>query len=121
MKLSIQHADLYNPLQAVSRSIAAKPQLPVLANILLQTEQNYLKISATNLEVGIIKKIAAEILEEGEITIPAKVFTEIISSLAGEKISLESSADQLKIETSSFSGFILITVPFPFFFAGIGH
>lgn len=104
MKLFVLHSDIYAPLQAVSRSIAVKPQLPVLSNVLLQTEKDYLKVSATNLEIGVIKKIPAEILEEGEITIPAKVFAEIINSLAGEKICLESSADQLKISTENFSG-----------------
>ncbi len=106
MKVFILHSDLYSPLQAVARSIAQKPQLPVLVNVLLQTEKDYLKISATNLEIGVIKKIPAEVLEEGELTIPAKVFTEIINSLSGERITLESSGDQLKIETSHFSGIL---------------
>jgi DNA polymerase III subunit beta len=104
MKLFVLHTDIYGPLQAVSRSIAVKPQLPVLSNVLIQTEKDYLKISATNLEIGVIKKIRAEVLEEGEITIPAKIFAEIINSLSGERICLESSADQLKISTENFSG-----------------
>ncbi len=104
MKIFILQSDLLNPLQAVSRSISPKPQLPVLHNILLQTEKDYLKISATNLEVGVIKKVPAEILEEGELTVPAKIFSEIISSLSGERISLEVSGEQLKITTPTFSG-----------------
>ena len=104
MKVSILHSDLYGPLQAVSRSISARPQLPVLANVLLQAEKDSLIVSATNLEVGVIKKIPAEVLEEGTLTVPAKVFSEIIGSLSGEKINLQSSSDQLKISTANFSG-----------------
>ena len=104
MKLYILQSDLIGPLQSVSRSIALRPQLPVLNNILLQAEKDTLKISATNLEIGVIKQISAEIMEEGSLTVPAKIFTEIINSLSGERINLEVSADQLKISTTGFSG-----------------
>ncbi len=104
MKVTILHSDIYSPLQAVSRSIAAKPQLPVLNNVLLQADSGVLTISATNLEIGIIKKINAEVIEAGDITVPAKILTEIMSGLSGEKVSLESSLDQLKISTQNFSG-----------------
>lgn len=104
MKVTILHSDIYSPLQAVSRSIAAKPQLPVLNNVLLQADSGVLTISATNLEIGIIKKINADVIEAGDITVPAKILTEIMSGLSGEKVSLESSLDQLKISTQNFSG-----------------
>ncbi len=104
MKIYILQSDLIGPLQSVSRSIALRPQLPVLNNILLQTERDQLKISATNLEIGVIKQVTAEILEEGAITVPAKIFTEIINSLSGERINLDVSGDQLKISTAAFSG-----------------
>lgn len=102
MKISILAQDLLPALQAVSRSVGVKSSLPVLANILLQTENGKLKISATNLEIGVIKKINAQVIEEGEISIPAKTFLETISSLAGAKIELSASVDQLKISTPNF-------------------
>ncbi len=104
MKVIITHADIYGPLQSVSRSISAKPQLPVLNNVLIQADSGILTISATNLEIGIIKKMKAEVVEAGDITVPAKILTEIISSLSGEKITFESSLDQLRITTPNFSG-----------------
>jgi len=104
MKVAILHSDIYSPLQSVSRSIAAKPQLPVLNNVLLQADSGILTISATNLEIGIIKRIKADVIEAGDITVPAKILTEIISGLSGEKINIESSLDQLKISTQNFSG-----------------
>lgn len=80
--------------------------LPVLANLLLQTEGGKLKVSATNLEIGVIKRVNAEIIEEGEITLPARTLLELISSLGGEKITLESSGEQAKITTKNFNGVI---------------
>lgn len=105
MRVLILQQDLLGPLQAVSRSTGAK-NLPVLANILIQTENGKLKLSATNLEVGVIKKVNAEIEEEGEITVPGKTLLEIIASLPGTKVTLESSAEQLKVSSNNFSAVI---------------
>lgn len=102
MKISILQQDLLPVLQSVSRSIGAK-NLPVLANVLLQTKEGFLEISATNLEVGIIKRAKADILEDGEVTIPARTLLEIVSSLPTTKIELTSSVDQLKISTNNFN------------------
>lgn len=102
MKLTILQQDLISPLQAVARSCGIKSTLPVLANILLQTESGKLKLSATNLELGVIKKVNANISEDGEITVPSRTFLEIISSLTDAEISLESSNEQLKISSKNF-------------------
>jgi DNA polymerase III subunit beta len=104
MKITILQQDLLPALQAVARSVSTKNDLPVLANILLQTENGKLKLAATNLEIGVIKLINAKIDEEGDITIPAKNLLEIVASLTGEEITLESQAEQLKISTRKFSG-----------------
>lgn len=105
MKIRILQQDLYPSLQSVSRSIGSKPTLPVLANILLQTEEGKLKLAATNLEIGVIKKINANIEEEGEVTVPAKTLLDIISSLSDE-LTLESVGEQLKIASKSFNASI---------------
>jgi DNA polymerase III subunit beta len=105
MKISILQQDLLPILQSVSRSTSTK-NLPVLANILLQTENNKLKVSATNLEIGVVKSVSAEILEDGEITVPSRVLLEIVSSLPQSMLELESSGDQIKISTKNFNGTI---------------
>ncbi len=102
MKLTVLQQDLLPALQAVSRSVGVRSALPVLANILIQTESGKLKLSATNLELGVIKEINCQVIEEGEVSIPAKIFLEVITSLTGANIELEASLDQLKISTSSF-------------------
>ncbi len=101
MKLSLLQQDLLPVVSAVSRSVG-RTNLPVLANILIQTENGKLKLSATNLEIGVIKRVSAQVEEEGEVSVPAKTFLETISSLNAEKITLEASADQLKLTTSNF-------------------
>lgn len=103
MKIKINQQDLLPVLQSVSRSCGVRATLPVLANILLQTENGKLKLSATNLELGVIKVVSAEVLEDGDVTVPSRTFLEIISSLEPGEINLESSSDQLKISTKKFN------------------
>ncbi len=104
MKLTILQQDLLPALQAVSRSVGVRSTLPVLSNVLLQTENGKLKLSATNLEVGIIKRVNADIQKEGAITVPSRTFLDIISSLSGAKIDIDALENQLKITTKNFSG-----------------
>lgn len=103
MRLSILQQDFWPALSAVSRSCGVRSQLPVLGNILLQAQGEKLKLSATNLEIGVVKFVKAKIEEEGEVTIPAKTLCEIVSNLSGEEISLAASQDQIEITTPTFS------------------
>lgn len=110
MKLTILQQDLLPPLQAVSRSTGIRSTLPVLANILLQAGGGKLKLSATNLEVGVIKQFSAKTIEGGEISVPAKTLLEVISSLPQSEITLEASLDQLKISTPKFKATLNATL-----------
>jgi DNA polymerase III subunit beta len=104
MKIIILQQDLLPSLQAVARSVSTKNDLPVLANILFQTDSGKLKLAATNLEIGVIKLVNAKIEDEGDITVPAKNLLEIVASLTGEEITLEAQGEQLKISTKKFTG-----------------
>lgn len=102
MKLSILQENLAKGLAITSRSIASRAQLPVLSNILLTTDQGRLRLSATNLETGINYWLGAKIEKEGTISIPAKVFTEFISSLPAEKIDIETKENNLFVSCGSY-------------------
>jgi len=103
LRVKIQQSDLLPVLQSVSRSVGVKSTLPVLANILIQTQSGKLKLSATNLEIGVVERVNCEILEEGEITIPARTFLEIIQALPSEEIDIEATPEILKITAKNFS------------------
>ena len=106
MKFNILKQDFIAPLQSVSRSVGVKATLPVLSNILISAEGKKLKISATNLEIGIIKQIPAEVLEAGEITIPSRTLIEIVQALGDIKIEVESVGENLKITSGKFQATI---------------
>ncbi len=90
MKLEVLQEDLNQGLSIVSRFIASRPQLPVLANILFSGEKNNrLKLSATNLDIGIQYWLDAKVGRPGNLTIPAKEISEFVSYLSPGKLDLE--------------------------------
>jgi DNA polymerase III subunit beta len=89
MKLSCLQENLKRGLAIVSHAVAGKSTLPVLSNILLATDDGRLKLAATNLEIGITCWIGAKIDDEGAVTIPAKLLSDVVGGLPNDKITLE--------------------------------
>jgi len=89
MKLSCLQENLKRGLAIVGHAVAGKSTLPVLSNILLATDDGRLKLAATNLEIGITCWIGAKIEEDGAVTIPAKLLSDVVGGLPNDKISLQ--------------------------------
>lgn len=94
-------------LQATEKIIARNLNLPILNNILLKTEKGRLKISSTNLEIGINYWIGSKIKEEGEIAVPAKIITDFIQNIQDEKITLTTKKNTLLINSDHYRSQIL--------------
>ncbi len=88
MKSSVSQQQLAQGLGIVSRAVSPRSTLPVLANVLLATDEGQLRLSATNLELGISCWIGAQIQEEGSITVPARLLTDLISTLPNDTVQL---------------------------------
>lgn len=97
MRLSCLQENLCKALSIVGRITTTKGQLPALENILLTTDKERLKLSATNLETGISFWLGAKIEKQGTLLLPARAFSELVSSFPAEKITLEASDNILKI------------------------
>ncbi|MBE0690442.1 MAG: DNA polymerase III subunit beta, partial [Anaerolineae bacterium] len=80
MFVSVLQEQLARGLSIVSKAVDSRPTLPVLANVLLSTEDARLKLAATNLELTIVSYIGARVNQPGEITLPAKTFVELVSN-----------------------------------------
>src|SRR5215203_138067 len=89
MKVSCLQENLAKCLSIVSRAVAARSTLPVLGNILLATDNGRLRLSATNLELGITCWIGAKIEEDGSVTVPAKTFVDLVNTLPQDKVELD--------------------------------
>ncbi len=81
MKITCKQQDLSRGLSVVSHAVSSRSTLPILANILLSTDNGRLRLYATNLEIGINCWIDAEVHEEGTTTVPAKLITDLVNSL----------------------------------------
>jgi len=100
VNISVMQENLARGLGMVSRAVATRATLPVLANVLMRTEDGGLKLTATNLEIGITCWVPGKVEDPGEITVPARLLTDLVSSLPNDKIDLELSAKDRSLKVS---------------------
>lgn len=101
MIVSVLQEKLNKGLSAVVRVVPSKPSLPVLSNVLLEVIDGRLRLSGTDLNLGVRIWIGAKVKKEGAISIPAKVMSELVSSFPPETIELELEGDALRIACGS--------------------
>lgn len=99
MKLAVKQENLSKALGAVGRIATAKAGLPILANILVRTDNNKLIVAATNLEVAMIEVIGAQVENQGAIAVPARLLTDFVNNLP--HINIEIDADETKFNISA--------------------
>lgn len=98
MKVSVLQENLARGLSVVSRAVSPRSTLPVLANVLVATDEGRLRLSATNLELGITCWIGAKIEEEGSTTVPARTFTDLVATLPNDRVNM-----QLNVRTQTLN------------------
>jgi DNA polymerase-3 subunit beta len=107
MKLVCSQAELSASLQLVSRAVANRPTHPVLANVLLTADAGTGRLSLTgfDLSLGIQTSLPASVESSGAITLPARLFVEIVSRLASDSpITLSCEEGQEQVTLTSLSG-----------------
>ena len=102
MKISCTQEKLNKGLSIVSRVVGARTTLPVLSNIFLEARAGELKLSATDLEIGVSTTIGAKIDAEGAITAPARLISEFIATNDDESITLESKDTTLHLKSDRY-------------------
>jgi len=107
MKLICSQFELNSALQLVSRAVASRPTHPVLANVLLTADQGTGRLSLTgfDLNLGIQTSFSASVEKSGAITLPARLFGEIVAKLSSESpISLVFDGESEQIDITSKGG-----------------
>ena len=100
MRLSCLQENLKRGLGIVGRAVATRSTLPITQNVLLSTDRSMLKLSATNLEIGITTWVGAMVEEEGSITVPARLLSDFVDSLPAERIDLNVTQRPKAVELS---------------------
>ncbi|MBO82852.1 MAG: DNA polymerase III subunit beta [Actinobacteria bacterium] len=99
MEFSCLQDNLSKGLANVSRAVAQRAPLPITQNVLIETEDSKIKITATNLEIAISTWISGTVSETGSLTIPARMFTDFINSLpSGEQVEIKKIKDKASVE-----------------------
>ncbi|MFH1384330.1 MAG: DNA polymerase III subunit beta [Candidatus Omnitrophota bacterium] len=89
MKIKVKRENIVKGISIVIAAVNPRGTLPILSNILIETlNTNQIKLTGTDLEIGIINIMDAEVLEEGTITIPAKKFSDIVREAPKEEIEI---------------------------------
>lgn len=106
MKISCTQENLSRGINIVNRLVGSRVTLPVLNNILLKSENGRLKLSATDLEIGINTIIRAKVDRDGAITIPSRLLTEFVSNNKDKNIDLELKDDTLHLRSDHYNASI---------------
>lgn len=89
MLLTCSHEHLSKAVALVGRAVSSRAAMPILSNILLETKKDAVKLAATDLDHGIQTEIPATVKKGGAITLPARLFTEIVSNLPSAPVNLK--------------------------------
>jgi len=97
MRFTITRQNLHNSLAAVSASIPSKTTLPVLSNILFQTDDDGVWMSGTDLDVAVRMRVPAEVDETGSLTAPGRKLQEITRELPDQPVEVATRNDQIEL------------------------
>ena len=101
MKITVLAENLKRGLSIVNRGISTRPQLPILSGILIKANTEGLFLVSTDLEMSFWLRMGAKIIEEGELVMPAKLFTDLVLSLPAGPVEIVSEKQTLKILAGS--------------------
>ena len=102
MKFNAEKPALLDAIQRVQSVISVKSALPILSNVLVETQEDSIRLTATDLDVGISCVLPVTLQEAGSITIPAKRFSDIVRELPADAVSFMTKKNNLiTIETTS--------------------
>jgi len=102
MKVEILKENFKNGLNIIEKIVGKNLSLPILDNVLISTEDNFLSLSSTDLETAVKLWILTKIVKKGKVVVPAKFLSSFVSLLPNEKILLEEKNQGLYLECKSF-------------------
>lgn len=100
MKITIKREKLSGGLLMVGKLVKQRATLPVLSNILINTDKGRVRLAATDLESSVVTWVGAKVDEEGAVTIPAKTIIDYITNMTDETVELYSEGSDLNIKGS---------------------
>lgn len=93
MEILVRRGDLVKELQLVQGIVERKNSIPILSNVLVETGDGRLRVSATDLDVSLRGGCSAQVVRPGAVTLAAKKLYEVVRSLPESDVRIEVQAD----------------------------
>ena len=107
MKLVLLKNNLKSGLDTAGRAIGSNLNLPVLGSVLIRAEGSQIQVSATNLELAIVKNVFGKVIEGGAAVVPFNTISNIVNNIASERIHLEKTKQgNLELKTDNYTATI---------------
>ena len=111
MKLACEKKLFEDAVAAAARAINPRSPLPILSHLLIEASPGLVKLTATDLDVGLSIKVEADVSVAGAVTCPARLMGEIVSKLPPGRVELETLAEGRMLLSCGTSKFELSTLP----------
>ena len=95
MKIICEKDKILKALNSVTKAVAVRTTMPILEGILIQTNDNQIKLTTYDLEIGIEYTMKCDIIEHGSRVVNATMFTEIIRKLPDTEINISVNENNL--------------------------
>ncbi len=106
LNLSCPQEKLYASVQTVSHGVSGRSTQPVQNNIYLESTSNTLRLVATDLEfISLEGEVDGDVADQGAVTVPARLLTEVIGAVAGDDVTLEADEQSTLTVTAGRSSF----------------
>jgi len=106
MKFIAIQSNIKEVVSTIERAINENINLPILKNTLIKAENNSVTFTGTNLEIGTMCHISGKVLEEGSITVPINLLSNLISNIKSDRLNFETKNDVLEVKTDNYSATI---------------
>lgn len=110
MKITCERSYLANALGVAGRAVSTRNTLPILANVLLETEDDRLKLTATDLDTAIRCVIPAAVAENGATAVPAHLLADVVSKLPDAPVTLEAQDGKVAVRCGK-SDYTILSLP----------
>lgn len=111
MKFSVSKEKLLQGLQTVQNVVSTRTTLPILSNVLLQAEDGILRLTTTDLDVGVRGGIEAQIEKPGATTLPARRLFTIVRELPAAEVQIDIDTKNVATIRSGASFFKILGLP----------
>jgi DNA polymerase III subunit beta len=113
MKLVIDRSNLLKSLGHVQSVVEKRGTIPILANVKIEAAGDVLYLTATDMDIAVMERVAATVSEPGHATVPAHTLYDIIRKLPdGSQVEISRAEDASKaVIRSGTSRFSLATLP----------